>query len=297
MPSMDSLLSALNLIYYEHDPKAKMLRLDPNAPKDHAYSERIKITHLLSRHRINYFLDEAHAIVLEGDNTLLEKLKRRITSFFTTLGYARKHVYILSDKKVKWAKNLPVFEIKPKNALIEFSRYDAIIFTSKNAVHALQAVAPHWKKLPCYVIAPQTAKAVKQYGAKVKFVGKAKHGDAFAQELLGVLAQERVLYVRGKKTVSSIASILQTHGITCDETIIYETVCKEQLDITLPKGAKIIFSSPSTIECFLKHLHWDESFQAIAIGKTTARYFPPHITPIIADTTSLESCVKKALEL
>ena len=44
-------------------------------------------------------------------------------------------------------------------------------------------------------------------------------------------------------------------------------------------------------------MSWDESFKAISIGHTTAKYFPSNITPLIADTTSLESCVKKAIEL
>jgi uroporphyrinogen-III synthase len=50
-------------------------------------------------------------------------------------------------------------------------------------------------------------------------------------------------------------------------------------------------------ECFLKLLSWDESFKAISIGKTTAKYFPSYITPIVSDETSLVSCVKKAQEL
>jgi len=80
--------------------------------------------------------------------------------------------------------------------------------------------------------------------------------------------------------------------------IVYETVCTQfDTNIKLPKNATIIFSSPSTIKCFLKNIEWDESFKAISIGDTTAKFFPSHIIPTIADKTSLESCVQKAIEI
>ena len=106
------------------------------------------------------------------------------------------------------------------------------------------------------------------------------------------------MYLRGAKVVSKLSDILNNNNIKCDEVVVYESVCKKfDKKTILPKNSTIIFSSPSTIKCFLENLTWDESFKAIAIGKTTAKYFPSDITPSISDTTSLESCVSKALEL
>lgn len=209
-----------------------------------------------------------------------------------------KPIYILSDKKVEGAINLPVIEIEYINQTIDIQSYDALIFTSKNAVKAIDSMDESWKSIPSYVIAPQTAKILESLDGNLVFTGKQNHGNEFAQEIYSELKGKRVLYVRGVKMVSSILDILCENGVSCDSLIVYDTVCKQyEEEVKLPKNSIIIFSAPSTIKCFLENVTWDESFQAICIGKTTAKYFPEHIKPIVSDTTSLVSCVEKAQEL
>lgn len=208
------------------------------------------------------------------------------------------NIYILSDKKVPGAVNLPVFNIKTIQQDIDLSGYDALIFTSKNAVYSLDSMDQTWKEKPAYTIAPQTAKVVDQLKGNLAFIGKDKHGNGFALELCEKLKHQKVLYLRGMEVVSDLVNILKSHAIECDELIVYETICRKfDTQITLPKDATIIFTSPSTIKCFFKNTTWDESFKAVSIGHTTADYFPSYITPAVADTTSLESCVKKAIEI
>ena len=210
----------------------------------------------------------------------------------------KNEIYILSDKKINGAKNLQVFEIEFIKKDINFSNYDAIIFTSKNALYSIETFNKNWKNLPSYAIAPQTAKIIEDLGGNLQFIGEKNHGDEFALELLEILKNKKVLYLRGSKVVSKLVDILNQNSIICDEEIIYKTICKKlPKDIKLAKNSTIIFSSPSTIKCFLENLEWDTTFQAISIGKTTAKYFPDYITPIISDTTSLQSCVDKALEV
>lgn len=149
-----------------------------------------------------------------------------------------------------------------------------------------------------YVIAPQTAKIVEELGGKLVFTGQNGHGDLFAQELIPHLINKKALYIRGKEVISNLGSILKSNDIFFDELIVYETACKKYKEPPfLPKDSIIIFSSPSTIKCFFNNFTWDESFQAICIGDTTAKYLPSHIKPIVANNRSLESCVEKALEL
>ena len=209
-----------------------------------------------------------------------------------------KHIYLLGDKEVTGAKNLQMFTIKfiPQN--ISLNLYDALIFTSKNALLGIDKLLYDWKQIPSYAIAPRTAEVIEKMNGNLSFVGTKKHGDEFAKELIVELKGKRALYIRGKEVVSNLASILKNNHISCDELIVYETVCKTY-DFTpqIPKGSLIIFSAPSTIKCFMENGFWDDSFQAIAIGKTTAKYFPPHIKPIISDDTSLEACVEKAMEI
>lgn len=209
-----------------------------------------------------------------------------------------KNIYILSDKKIKETKNIPMIDIKFKKQNINLEEYDALIFTSKNGVKALNSMDQSWKKIPSYVIAPQTAKFLKSLGGIVKIVGKKHHGDQFAHEISSDLRGKKILYVCGAKVVSNLIAILTENNVQCDSLVVYETVCKEYKNkINIPKNSIIIFSSPSTIECFLKNVKWDESYTAISIGNTTAKFFPEYIIPIIAKNTSLESCVEKGLEL
>ncbi len=209
-----------------------------------------------------------------------------------------RNIYILSEKKVEGAINFPVFEINFKISDIDFNAYDALVLTSKNALYAIDSFNENWKNIPSFVIAPQTAKIVKELGGNLEFTGVTNHGDKFALELVNILKGKKVLYLRGAKVVSKLSDILNQNDVICDEAIVYESACKiYDTQQSLPKNSIIIFSSPSTIECFLKNLSWDESFRAISIGKTTAKYFPSYINPIVSDDTSLKACVSKALEL
>ena len=145
-----------------------------------------------------------------------------------------------------------------------------------------------------------------EYGYGDKFLGIPvpiirknikKFKNISIEDNLQLLKNKKVLYVRGAKVVSKLSEILNNNKIQCEEIIVYESICKKfSEDTFLPKDSIIIFSSPSTIKCFLNTLSWDNSYTAISIGKTTAKYFPSYITPLISDTTSLESCVKKAIE-
>jgi len=210
-----------------------------------------------------------------------------------------KKIYILSDKKVKNTINLPMIDISYISQDIQFSEYDAIVFTSRNAIKSLDHFGEEWKEVPAFVIAPETAKTLKSLGGNVEYVGHSGHGNDFADEIKEKLYGKKVLYACGKKVVSNLFDILSKSGVFCKRVPVYETVCKHYEEkIFLPKDSVIIFSSPSTIACFFKNISdWDESYKAVSIGKTTAQYFPNHIKPFISETTSLESCVQKALEL
>jgi uroporphyrinogen-III synthase len=298
MNKIKKLLEPLNLLYYEYDITSNTLFLDKNCNKENAYQEMIKITYTLSKSEIEFFTDEHKDIVISYEDRFLVRLKQRFRNIFKGIKNSNKKIFLLTDKKIKHTKSIPIIKIKYKKQDISLTKYDALIFTSKNAVKALDSMDDSWKGIPAYVIAPQTAKIVKSYGGKLKLVGKEHHGDQFAQEIANDLKGKKVLYVGGAKVVSNLITILKENDVKCDNLVIYETVCKEyKKKIKIPKKSTIIFSSPSTIECFLKNVKWDESYTAISIGHTTAKFFPEYIKPIISENTSLESCVKKALEL
>ena len=298
MKKIDAIIDKLNLIYYEYDIATNTLFKDPKFNKDEIYKEKIKITYTLTTNGFQFFVDENESILISKKDNFISKIKRFFKSKLNSYKNNKMNIYILSDKKVKWAKNLPMLKIDYQYTNISLESYDALIFTSKNAIIGIDKISPLWKNIPSYVIAPQTAKVLKEMGGKLTFTGKAKHGNEFAKELIPLLKNKNVLYVRGKDLVSNAVTILKENGIACYETIVYQTLCnKYEATTPLPKNSVIIFSSPSTIKCFLSNNLWDDSFTAIAIGHTTAKYFPSNIQPIISDNTSLEFCVKKAIEI
>jgi len=298
MHKIKKILESLNLIHYEYNAKTNTLSIDKEGSKDDIYKEFIKITYNLTKNELNFFVDEHQDIVISYEDRFFIRLKQRLKNIFYFIKNHNKDIYILTDKKIKFAKNIPVLDIKYIKQDINLEGYDALIFTSKNGIKAIDSMDNSWKKIPAYVIAPQTAKVLKSHGGTLKLVGKEHHGDEFAQEIIDELVGKKVLYVGGAKIVSNLMNILNDNGIVCDNLVVYETVCKKYKNkIKLPKNSTIIFSSPSTIECFLKNADWDESFKAISIGETTSKFFPEFIKPVISDNTSLESCVKKGLEL
>jgi uroporphyrinogen-III synthase len=288
----------LNLLYYEYDKYQNKFMVDSRYNKETTYNELIKLTYELSKQNIGFFRDEDSNIVISSECNLFSPIKQRIKNISYAFKSYRKNIYTLSDKEVKHARNLPIIETKAIEKVIDLSPYDALIFTSKNGVKYCDSLTSEWKKIPAYAISTQTAKQIKDLKGKIAFVGKEKHGDEFAYELLEHLKGKRVAYIGAEKIVSNLMAILKEHNIACDYIAVYRTVCRDYEEkIKLPSGSIIIFSSPSTIECFLKNVEWDKSFTAISIGRTTAKYFPDTIEPLIADNTSLESCVYKALSL
>ncbi|MEA3352557.1 MAG: uroporphyrinogen-III synthase [Campylobacterota bacterium] len=207
------------------------------------------------------------------------------------------NIYLLSDKNIDGVNTLPIIEINYIPRDIDLDCYDALIFTSKNAVKGLNNITKYWKKIPSYAIAPQTAKFIKDLGGYLAYEGKKHHGNEFALELIEQLKGKKVLYIRGSKIVSDLVEILNSNNIKCDQSIVYSTSCKKYNNLNLPKESIIIFSSPSTIKCFFDNNLWDDSFKAVCIGNTTAKYIPKDIKYFISKETSLESCIKKANEL
>jgi len=293
--NIKEILESLNLIYFEFNTKKNIIYKDINYSNSTSHMEMIKITYHLSKKNIPFRVLKDKSISLSTENSTI---KGAISMLTENLKNFNHNIFLLNDKKVKWAKNIPLFKIVPINKKINLSNFDAIIFTSKNAVNSINKINPDWKKIPSYVISEQTAKLVKDLNGKVEFMSKTKHGNEFAYEMIELLKGKNVLYLRGKEIVSDLITILKDNDINCNDEIVYENCFNEDVKkIKIPKNSKIIFTSPSTINYFFKTFSWDKSYKAISIGNTTAQHFPENIKPYIADITSFKSCVEKALEI
>lgn len=181
------------------------------------------------------------------------------------------------------------------NILINFDDFDFIVFTSKNAIKAIDSFDNSWKNTPALVIAPNTAKVVKKHGGKVEFVGTKSYGDEFAIEILDIVKDKKVLFLRAAKVMSKLYDILKKHDIDIIEKIIYETtILNLSKSLQPPPNSTIIFSSPSTISGFLDNFLWHSSYKAVAIGKTTVNSLPSYIKHTVAKTPSLKDAIDTA---
>lgn len=292
------MINKLNLLYYEYNANNTSFMPDLAYTPAQRYDELMKLTYELSKNKFDYFVKPDKSVLMLQDEEPKSFIQKNMEFLTKKIKIANMNIYTLNDKKTKLTKNIPLYKINYLVQEIDFSKYDALIFTSQNAVLAINSFNSAWKKLPAYTIAAQTAKTVKRLGGNLKFVGVSKHGDEFANELINELQGKNVLYLRSKKVVTSLIEIIEKAQINLDNIVVYENICNEEVKIkVLPKNAYIIFSSPSTIECFFKKFKWSDGYTAISIGKTTAKHFPQNIIPHIADTTSIESCINKAIEL
>ena len=105
-------------------------------------------------------------------------------------------IYLLSNQKYPEVENIEVFQIEYIKSEIDLLKYDALIFTSKNAVYSLDSFNKDWKNIPSFVIAPKTAQVIEELGGKIAFTGITSHGNDFAEELIELLNNKRVLYIK-----------------------------------------------------------------------------------------------------
>lgn len=158
---------------------------------------------------------------------------------------------------------------------------------------ALDQISKEWKNIPSLAIGEATAKIVKKCGGKLEYIAKNFYGDSFAKEIINCFSKNsNFLYPRAKRVVSNLVDILKKEGFNIEEKIVYETICQDCKHLKKPpKNSYIIFSSPSTIECFLKCFGWDNSYKAVAIGKKTASFIPKGIDFIISPVQTLQGSI------
>ncbi|WP_345993417.1 uroporphyrinogen-III synthase [Sulfurimonas sp. HSL-1716] len=179
---------------------------------------------------------------------------------------------------------------------IDFKKYDYLIITSKQVLQALETYNEEWKKLDVLAVSNVTAKAVKNEGGNIL-----KYGSGYGENLVEIICsypkEKRWLYLRAKEVASDFASVCREKGCSIDEAVMYETSCSHDiLHTKVEENATLIFTSPSSVNCFLKHHMFKDTHNIVVIGKTTAKAMPYHVNYKIADVPTMQSCIQKAKE-
>ncbi len=204
-------------------------------------------------------------------------------------------IYLLSPTAREGTLPLPMITFRTVAEKIDFSCCDTLLFTSKQAVITADTIDSNWKKYPCIAIGPATKKQIEILGGEVIYFPKAYYAEALSEDIAAFFKERKLLYLRPREVSFDSKSALGKAGIVLHEQIIYETTCQTYADREKPEaGAIIIFTSPSTIYCFLENFGWHESYTAVVIGRATKVHLPKNANFVIADEPLITSCIEKA---
>jgi len=190
-----------------------------------------------------------------------------------------------------------MIEFKLLKNSIELKDVDTLLFTSKQAVVYTDKISKEWKSKKILAVGGATAKMAKELGATDIYHPKEFYGKSLAKDIIENFSDKKLLYIRPKVVAFDSKKFLSSFGIDIKEEIIYETNCIEYKNKTLDKNAIIIFTSPSTIECFFKSFKWQNSYKAVVIGKTTLKNLSKDIDVYVANKPTIDACIEKALEI
>jgi uroporphyrinogen-III synthase len=169
--------------------------------------------------------------------------------------------------------HVPILSVRYCRPEIDFDRYDALVVTSKQAVDALEAMGPAWRKVPVLCVAFKTAEKVRNSGGSVLGTG-----GGYGENLEGIIkacySDKRWLYARPAKAASDFAERLRQSGVAIDDAVVYETFCSPELSFKLEKEAVLAFSSPSAVECFSRYASFLPGHRVVVIGASTRAALP-----------------------
>jgi len=204
-------------------------------------------------------------------------------------------IYLLSPTPKAETVSLPMIRFSRVADSIDFTHCDTLMFTSKQAVVTADQIDKGWKEYPCIAIGGATKKQIEVLGGKVIYYPKSYYGETLSQDIIRYFSQRKILYLRPREVSFDSKAFLQKSGIDLQEQVIYETGCISYRENEKPvEKAIIIFTSPSTIHCFLKNFTWEESYTAVVIGKATKVHLPENASYVVAEEPLISSCIEKA---
>ena len=207
-------------------------------------------------------------------------------------------IYLLSPLKKEGTIHLPMISFSLIRDNLDLSSCDILMFTSKQAVKSANQLNPLWRDIPCLAIGKATAKMIESLGGEVIHQPKEFYAKSLSADIIDKFKDKKILYIRPKEVSFDSKTFLSNHNIDIEEAIIYETSCISYTkDDTPPQNSIIIFTSPSTIKCFLTNFNWDSSYTAVVIGEATKAHLPPNSKVAVADTPLINSCIEKAREI
>jgi len=207
----------------------------------------------------------------------------------------KRPIYLTSPKRKEGTIPLPMIRFEIIADRIDYQGCDTLIFTSKEAVRSAETIDPGWKSYPAVAIGPATAQRIRELGGRVLYQPRKFYGENLAADLAELFREKKLLYLRPEKVSFDSKTFLKKAGIELKEQVIYRTVCRRyRPEAAPPDGAVIVFTSPSTIHCFLKSFSWRASYRAVVIGRATLKHLPAGARVAVAQEPSIDACIARA---
>jgi len=191
-------------------------------------------------------------------------------------------------------ESLPLIRVQLSETIEAFPQADFAIFTSGNALEALQrhpaakALAPR----RAFCVGSKTRESLEKAGWEV--VASFGYAQQLADHLVEQYACYSFVFFCGERRMDTLPEQLKTHGIPCHECLTYTTELTPQ-KLHKPYDG-LLFFSPSAVKSFLKENHFAEE-KIICIGSTTQGAIPQGITSYAAPYPTLESMRECCLEI
>lgn len=200
-------------------------------------------------------------------------------------------VYLFSTSSHPDAISINSLDISFFKPEIDSSLYEYFILTSKQSSLALDRYTQIDLK-PALCISRLTKEAYEKIGGEILAVGSG-YGDNLSQEIKKYPKSTKWLYIRGKEIASDFVFRCKEEGYNIDEIIVYKTQCSDVLkNLSIEKNATLIFTSPSSVKCFLKNNTFKECKNVIVIGKTTGKCIPKATSFLLANEKTIASCLE-----
>lgn len=204
-------------------------------------------------------------------------------------------IYLFSISSHPNAVSVPSLTVTLLKPQIDFSKYDYLIITSKQVCESLkQYETQSYINKPALCVSQASAVSYEGLGGQVLATGGG-YGDDLVGKIQEYPKDTKWLYLRAKIVASNFVQICQSDGYNIDEAIVYESDCSSEIySVSVQEDATLIFTSPSSLNCFLKTHQFSADNTIIVIGKTTAKALPKGIKYHISEKTTIESCMELA---
>ncbi|MBC7650920.1 MAG: uroporphyrinogen-III synthase [Deinococcales bacterium] len=150
------------------------------------------------------------------------------------------------------------------------------IFTSTNAVEAVQAQLLNEINWDIYCIGGATKDAVIDIFGETKIKAVAKSAANLGDKIITANNVDKLVFFCGDQRLTTLPETLTANGIEVNEVIVYQTILTPQIVEKNYNG--IAFFSPSAVHSFFSENTTSTNVIMFAIGKTTAATLASYCT-------------------